>query len=111
MDKKINIDLVMKDNPLDPVCNIVNRISTKVAETNDEFIFTTVSDWWFSQTQYKISKKHLIDALTKQRPVKPCIAREDDEFYWKCGTCFKSMRGFDYCPHCGQKVDWDDERT
>ena len=104
MDKKIDIDLIMNDNPFDFVPNIVNKITENVAETQDEFIFTTISDWWMHNTQRHISKQDLIEALTKHKPKSPIVM----DLYLVCGSCEKDiLRRYNYCPYCGQKVDWE----
>ena len=103
MDKEINIDLVM-DHDLMGIDNVINRITTSVTETQDEFIFKTFSNWWMHETQRVISKEQLIDALTKQQPMEPRFA---DEWHCYCGNCNKrlSMKYKpNYCMRCGQKV-------
>ena len=59
----------------------------------------------------------LLDALNllKEEPVKPVVNRDE----WVCGCCGLAVEQqrmihpgaifhdfFEYCPHCGKKVDW-----
>jgi len=52
-----------------------------------------------------------IDSLDKQIPKKPLDVHLDD---WTCPNCFSECnadehRGDDYCPICGQAIDWSAE--
>ena len=61
-----------------------------------------------------MSAKHLdvaIKALKKQIPMKLDIeTRADGDCV--CGDCFEPIPRWDtkYCPECGQKIDWSDEK-
>ena len=104
MDKEINIDLIM-DHDLMGIDNVINKITTSVTETQDEFIFKTISNWWMHETQRVISKEQLIEALTKQKPKSPVVM----DLFLVCGSCEKDiLRRYNYCPYCGQKVDWNE---
>lgn len=49
-----------------------------------------------------------IEALEKQIPQKgiPCNSAKCHNFV-ECGVCNKDMgMYYQYCPHCGQKIDW-----
>ena len=57
----------------------------------------------------------VVEALEKQIAKKPRInGVSDDAEYMKCPQCrlttvlYSNMRP-DYCPKCGQKLDWGDE--
>ena len=56
----------------------------------------------------------IIEALERQIAKKPRINRvSDDTEYMKCSQCklttvlYSDMRP-DYCPKCGQKLDWNE---
>ena len=71
-----------------------------------------------SNLLYKNRKKYAelaIEALEKQIAKKPRINRvSDDTEYMKCPQCklatvlYSDMKP-DYCPKCGQKLDWNVE--
>ena len=72
----------LKCNIMDDVGNIINTITTKIVETQDEFIFKTISAWWGENTQRFISKQELVDALTLNKKLvrcKDCIHRGKSE--------------------------------
>ena len=48
-----------------------DSITIRAVETMDEFIFEVISEWSMVKTQRQISKETLLEALTKQKPVKP----------------------------------------
>ena len=55
-----------------------------------------------------------IEALDKQIGKKPLSAEDDYGTAWySCAECLGGLcnvRGFvDYCPNCGQKIDWEEE--
>ena len=50
--------------------NLIMEVAHKVTETQDEFIFETVSNWLQDTQQIKISKKELVDAITFYRKTK-----------------------------------------
>ncbi len=63
----------------------------------------------------------LIEAAKKQEPMKPIIEQGAPSYYGSTGICRdyygcpkcdeKVGRGDDkanYCPDCGQKIDWED---
>ena len=90
-----------------------DSITIRAVETMDEFIFEVISEWYMVKTQRQISKETLLEALTKQKPVKPLWPEE----VALCGACEKGIIGWDdditgeevrhnYCYICGQKVDW-----
>ena len=56
----------------------------------------------------------VVEALEKQIAKKPRIIRiTDDTEYMKCSQCklatglYSDMKP-DYCPNCGQKIDWSE---
>ena len=72
---------------------------------------------------YNIPLKNMemiVQALEKQIPKKP--PREGDGYtpdgtfvfdIWICPSCMKRYEidydDYDYCPNCGQKIDWSDK--
>ena len=62
--------------------------------------------------------KLAIEALEKQIPKKPTLSGDgywDGELVldtWECPNCDKDYEvdydDYDYCPNCGQKIDWSD---
>lgn len=58
----------------------------------------------------------LIDALEKQIPKKPILAKEQNVRYamiFNCPSCEKHFTGkgtAKYCYQCGQKLDWGDDK-
>lgn len=72
MDCPKKADKEISSRIMDDVGNIINEITTRVAETQDEFIFQTISRWWENKTQMVISKKELIDALTLYKKLVRC---------------------------------------
>ena len=102
MDKEVNVNVLYGD-PLG-IGDITEQISIKVSETYDEFVFTTISNWWLHEFKQSISKQDLIDALTKRQPMKP---RYSEEWHCYCGRCNKRLslkHKPQYCMRCGQKV-------
>lgn len=55
-----------------------------------------------------------IKALEKQIPKKPlyAVVSRDDAVHCpicECFVCFRGAKEYNYCPKCGQKLDWSDE--
>lgn len=62
--------------------------------------------------------KIIVEALEKQKPKKP--QRWGDGYadghlvydMWNCPTCNKTYEldydKYDYCPHCGQHINWEE---
>jgi len=94
------IEFQIKANPLE----LTETIITKAKETQEEFIFKTISDFFMFEYEMRITKKELTDALAKQHPMKP---RYSDEWHCYCGRCNKRLslkHKPQYCMRCGQKV-------
>lgn len=59
-----------------------------------------------------------VESLEKQIPKKPLNVIYDDDWveFWNCPNCGIQHTAiindeqwkFDYCPYCGQKIDWSD---
>lgn len=58
----------------------------------------------------------VVEMLKEQEPVKPIVNQDE----WVCGCCGLAVEQqrifhpnaifhdfFEYCPHCGKKVDWE----
>lgn len=62
----------------------------------------------------KLLLGEVISALEKQIPKKP-IGDLGSVPHYRCPYCnravklYKNDRGFDFCPDCGQKIDWSDD--
>ena len=61
---------------------------------------------WEYPLDYSVAFETAIEALEKQIPKKP----KDDGWLY-CPICGRDvlMDRFDYCPDCGQALDWSDE--
>nr|DAS82798.1 MAG TPA: DNA-directed RNA polymerase [Caudoviricetes sp.] len=77
------------------------------------------NDCKFTEDDYKANEM-AIRALEKQIPKKPTYegdgyAPDGTLIYdtWICSCCDKRYEvdydDYDYCPNCGQKLDWSDE--
>lgn len=77
------------------------------------------NDCKFTEDDYKVNEM-AIRALEKQIPKKPTYegdgyAPDGTLIYdtWICSCCDKRYEvdydDYDYCPNCGQKLDWSDE--
>lgn len=55
------------------------------------------------------------EAVEKQRAKKPKTKTLCGDIEWWCPGCgeshimMDSKKGFDYCHHCGQKLDWSEK--
>lgn len=49
-----------------------------------------------------------ISALEKQLPKKPLVRKDGFEF---CPVCERCVTNANFCPGCGQKIDWDNDET
>lgn len=47
-----------------------------------------------------------ICALKKQIPKKPAFKENDNYYCPNCCTNYKIIDQYDYCPKCGQRIDW-----
>ena len=103
MEKMVVVPIV------DGIGKEIDRLVMKVSKTQDAFIFTTLRDYAWTEKRWNISKKDLMDALTKRFPKKPVFK---DDTHCSCGSCGKriSLKYHpQFCMRCGQKVDWDYE--
>ena len=77
------------------------------------------NDCKFTEYDYKANEM-AIQALEKQIPKKPTYEGDgyapDGTFVlddWICPSCSKRYEvdydDYDYCPSCGQKIDWSDK--
>lgn len=55
------------------------------------------------------------EAVEKQRAKRPKTKMLCEDIEWWCPNCGEShivmyaKKGFDYCPYCGQRIDWSEE--
>lgn len=65
----------------------------------------------FADAEFEDAIAIAISALEKQEPVKP-LQQEmdiDGRAITPCGFCGEELPKsilYDFCPHCGQKIDW-----
>lgn len=86
------------------VARSIEHISMKVIETEEDFMFRTVSPFCTAITKYRISKQDLVTALSKQKKMEPFKSLEGN---YACRSCLsKIVNGNNYCPVCGQAVEW-----
>lgn len=85
------------------------QIQMQILEKEDEIIFRRLAEHCQQYTDIKVSKAELKEAITKQRPMKP-NRYYFNKYLCKCGNCCKTLdiTEHDYCPQCGQKIDWSD---
>ena len=88
----------------DDVARSIEYISMKAIETEEDFMFRTVSPFCTTITKYRISKQDLVTALSRQKAMEPFKSLEGN---YACRNCLvKIVNGNNYCPVCGQKVKW-----
>ncbi len=76
----------------------------------------------YADPDYIEALEMAVDALRRQEPMKPVIEQGAPSYYGGTGRCRDYCgcqkcgeavgRGDDkanYCPDCGQKIDWEDE--
>ena len=54
----------------------------------------------------------ILEAMARQEPKTPRVNELGGGFYYKCHwiTCDTDINRFmEYCPKCGQKIDWSDK--
>ena len=59
-----------------------------------------------------LTKEERLNALMNAIPKPPTKYELGGDYYYKCGwlACGADInKWFDYCPKCGQKIDWEDE--
>lgn len=60
----------------------------------------------------ELTEKRIVDALTKQMPMKPIEHELGGGVYFTCHwvACGETVyRWMNYCPLCGSRILWDDE--
>lgn len=85
--------------------DLIEKIIREVRETEDEFIFSTISPYITKVTETRISKKELRELIPLVR-IKPIKVIDG---YGRCPTCEKMLLGYEglkdcYCKFCGQHV-------
>ena len=84
---------------------LVKKLKDDAVESD---LFNEEEEEWLSM---------IIGALEKQMPKKPIIRETEDYFgyvkYILCPNCEKVEFGFNqpcFCEHCGQAIDWSDNK-
>lgn len=60
----------------------------------------------------ELTEKRIVDALTKQEPMKPMVHELGGGIYFTCywASCGETLyRWMNYCPKCGNRILWNDE--
>lgn len=105
-------------NPENYVDSIIGKIATKVTETEEELIWSTIENWATHNCELsvrRLNKKEFIDAMRKASPVKPIVYEVHPKPIMLCGECTSSFiigaygAKMTYCPNCGRKVDWSEQ--
>ena len=58
-------------------------------------------------------ERRIVDALRKEEPLPPNVHELGGGYYFTCYwlSCEASVhRWMNYCPACGQRIEWEDER-
>ncbi len=78
----------------------------------EELIDRLGVNWYPGSDRLVDAARLAIEALRKQEPMKLEIDGEFDLLCAGCGSVldFKGHDG-DYCPNCGQKIDWTEVET
>lgn len=80
----------------------ITRMKLKLQQATADFSFNQTEGSKICNRIEKETCENAIKALEKQVPVKPIL-----ENNYICGSCKKTLKeGRDYCPNCGQKIDW-----
>lgn len=87
--------------------NVSQRIAVKMAEEYDDLaVAQIVKEAVNEGVTYLtvLNKRSIMNALQRQVPQKP---RDDGWLY--CPVCGRNLcpAHFNYCPDCGQKIDWE----
>lgn len=59
-----------------------------------------------------MTKEKMIEAISKQEPRPPIRHELGGGIYYTCYwiACGENLkRWYEYCPHCGQRIDWEGE--
>lgn len=98
--------------------SIESRINTKVMEDTEMFLFRTVQPFCETVVDRKIEKKDLEQAMIKHF-AKPVTYTENPMTKMpvsSCPSCFEHVDMFaygdsnrvqEYCPYCGQHINWE----
>lgn len=79
------------------------------AETSIEFLKNIWSDCEFDNG----TLRYAVESLEMQIPKKPIDVITSDNEYIRtvCGNCehiFGINKNYDYCPYCGNRIDWEE---
>lgn len=71
----------------------------------------TWDDWseWHSDSEVREIANAALELLKEHEPVEPKRIDGKRNHFIKCGNCnYDLMTGFQFCPHCGRPVKWND---
>lgn len=73
--------------------NIIKQIVLTENETEDEFIFETISNWMSEKKQITVSKQELVSAIVLQRNLVRCKDCDNRECDGRAGTIVCGITG------------------
>jgi rubrerythrin len=61
---------------------------------------------WNAPLEYQAAFDAAFEALEKQIPMKhlPYEIGENGRIIYPCGNCGEDVKGYDFCPWCGQRI-------
>lgn len=88
----------------------IHKAQISRMETFDNFVFQTISPFCEEILELKINKRELEQALLKAQARKPRFNLFTEMYY--CPLCSgivgSTLFTDNYCPRCGQKIDWEE---
>lgn len=87
---------------------MIIEVIDKVTETINREIEDGIMSEVKTTIGYNINKDELMEAITKgtAQEVKTYYCANHNEYY--CPNCIKKVESqHNYCPYCGQKLDWE----
>lgn len=84
----------------------MNRMTTDEVQAELDKILDCAN-----QVQYSINNFYKL--VKRELPLRPLVNlnRSSDEKHWQCPSCDSEYTtdpdyNYDYCPNCGQRIDW-----
>lgn len=119
-------DLVLNGDSENPVYQITYEITAKTVELQDQMILDTIRNIGGTTCEeLTFDRGKVLEMLKKHKPVKP-LGTDAYPHHLYCPTCYNKtwvlnreilkytdVQGdiCNYCPNCGQKIDWSDYIT